>query len=407
MGTATFSFPSPYTIPSATQANVKIWVKATGDATATNDTGNTAVVGVAFMPKKRLLFEEATGTWCGWCVRGIIFMDSLWAAHPDDVNIVSVHNGDPMKSANTSATAYDALIGNMVGGFPSMIIDRREENDPSGCFTDYANEHNYYGYANMGIKATYTGGVVDATVRVQPASDLAGDYRIELIVEEDDVTGTGSGWLQHNYYAVGGPGHSSTMKNANYDFNNLPTDIPNVKFPFVARYTLPNSLNPTSGTPNGVAGSLPATMTAGSIYTFHDNSIAINSSWTASKLRTIALLIDNNPANASYGNVLNSISTKGLYVNVEEATAGVGNMTVFPNPSSSEAHVRFELTAASNVKCSVYDVMGREVFTTPSEQMAAGGHQVNFSTENLASGAYNVIIRTENGQISQHLSVIK
>ncbi len=404
LGTAPFSITPSYSVTAASQQPVKVWVKATGDANVSNDSSNTAVIGYAFAPHKHMLFEEATGTWCGWCVRGIVYMDSLGRAYPNNVNIVSVHNGDPMSSDNTSATKYDQALGGYISGYPSMVIDRRYTDDPSGCFGDYSSDNSLFGFAEMGLKYTTTGGTVNATAKVMPAMDMAGDYRLELIVTEDDVTGTGTSWDQHNYYAVGGAGHSTAMHTVGYDFNNLPSSIPGVKFPFVARTTLPADLN---ATPNGIAGSLPASMTASTVYTYTFAPVTIKSNWVASKLHVIALLIDNNSNNPTYGNVLNSISTPGLFLGLHDVNSGIQNMEVFPNPASDAAHVRFELSSASTVNFSVVDMVGREVFSAPAEKMNEGGHQINFSTADLASGIYNVIVRTENGTLSSRISIAK
>ena len=318
------------------------------------------------------------------------------------MNIVSVHNSDPMQSDNASSVAYDQLISGKISGFPSMVIDRREVSDPSNCFTDYANEGAYYGYADMGIKAKTTTGKVIASVKVKPASDMTGDYRIELIVEEDGPSGAaGSTWDQHNYYSGGGSG---AMQTIGYNFATLPNPVTGVKFPFVGRATVPANVNTT---PNGVAGSLPGTMTSGTTYTWTDSSVVIASNWVASKLRVIALLIDNTTGNTTKGQILNSISSPGLYTGVQDETMVIGNMNVFPNPTNDMAHIRFELTEATTVNFSVIDVMGRVVFSAPAEQMNAGNQQINISTADYAAGVYNVVIRTDKGQVSQHLSVIR
>ncbi len=408
LGTAPFSFTTPYTVATASQVPVKIWVTCTGETNLNNDSMNTAVIGVAFMPVKRLLFEEATGTWCGWCVRGIVYMDSLWRADSNRVNIVSVHNNDPMANMNASTTAYDSKLGTMISGYPTMVIDRRESTDPSSAFDVYSAENSVFGFADMGLKATTTGGNVNATVRINPATTLTGDYRIELVVEEDNVTSGGgalgsNGWKQHNYYAVGGSGHSTIMKTIGWDFNNLPTDITTMAYPFVARTTLPANINTT----NGIASSLPGTMAVSTFYDYTAPAIAIDPAWNASKLRVIALLIDNTTGSASFGHVLNSISSRGIYVGVSDIHAGVENLTVYPNPASNFASAKFMLSNTSTVSFSVYDMLGREVMNHAAEEMTAGGQQINFSTETLSSGVYNVVITTENGKISQHLSIVK
>ena len=57
-----------------------------------NDTLSKSIVALAFQPTKRVLFEEATGTWCQWCPRGAVYMDSLHKVYPTTAMLVAVHN---------------------------------------------------------------------------------------------------------------------------------------------------------------------------------------------------------------------------------------------------------------------------------------------------------------------------
>jgi type IX secretion system substrate protein len=413
-----FSIATPYTMTSLTAQSISVWVTTTGDGNSANDSAITSVVGVAFMPKKREVFEEGTGSWCGYCVRGLVFMDSLWKIHPDDVSIISVHdyNGyDPMAHANSSTTAYDAFISSKIGGYPSMVIDRRYTDDPSGALTDYSNDASLFGFANMGVTATTTGGNVNATVTVQPAFVMSGKYQLEMVIEEDKVTGTGSGYSQHDYYSY--QDNNAALSGCGYNFQDSLLDIAasSIKYPFVARMSVPNSL--TASTANGVVGSLPSIMHPDSAYTYTFAAVPIgtngpDNAWVAANLRVVILLIDNNPANATYGQVLNSVNSSNAafsFVNVGVANVSneIDGMKIYPNPTSGNANVVFDLKDAATVHLSIYDVTGRQLSNVPAAQMNAGHQQMNISTGNLPSGIYNVVIRTENGTISQRLSVVK
>jgi len=204
---------------------------------------------------------------------------------------------------------------------------------------------------------------------------------------------------------------SLPLYGAGFNFNDSSQVIPagHIKFPFVDRWTIPNDLVTT---PNGIASSLPSSMHAGSVYTYTDNSTTIPADWNTANLRVVAMLIDNNSANPTYGNVLNSVNTSSspyAYVNdgVKNVNAGIQNMKLFPNPAQDIAHVQFDLSDAGMVHFTIYDAVGNQVFDVPSEQMNEGGQQINFNTGNLASGIYNVVIRTENGTMSQRLSVVR
>ena len=70
-----------------------------------------------------VVIEEGTGTWCGWCIRGIVGMDIMNERYPDGSFIgMAVHSGDEMEPVNAEPVFY--LIDEWVGGYPSMIVNR-------------------------------------------------------------------------------------------------------------------------------------------------------------------------------------------------------------------------------------------------------------------------------------------
>jgi len=412
--TYNFTMTTPYAVTTLGNQAVKMWVTETGDPALTNDSMNTAVNGVAFMPTKRLMFEEATGSWCGYCVRGIVFMDSLWDIHSNQVSIVAVHdyNGyDPMAEENTATQHYDTYISSQIGGYPSIVIDRSVVDDPSGAIDDYNAMSGNFGYADMTMTATFsstTGVTVSGTVK--PALDMTGDYRVELVLTEDKVHGTTSGWSQHNYYAV--DVNNQALSGAGFNFQDSTSggvvtgDAPMyLYYKFVDRYTVPD----VSTSPNGVAGSLPATMTAGTSYPFSFSAVTSTGTqaWNYNNMRATVMLIDNTPGSQTLGQVLNSINVTNPALGVANVAAGIDEVRVFPNPTKDLAHVQFVLKNAGKVSVNVFDMLGRAVFSTPSEDMTVGGQQVNFSTAEFASGNYSVSITTETGVVTQQLSVIK
>lgn len=385
-GFATFTHSVPYSIPSTGAHNLKVWVEAAGDAAHTNDTLATTITGVGFMPAKRILAEEATGTWCVWCTRGIIYMDSIHNAHGDKFSLVAVHNDDPMM-----VPAYDTYIGNYIGGYPSMVIDRDYEADPMYLFDIYNADKDKFAFASINFStSTVTATSVQLPVTVTPAVDLSGDYRLAMVLTEDDVQGTGSGWAQGNAYS----GSATPMHNAEFNFNTLPNPVPAsiMKYDFVAR-----SINPS---PDGAPGSLPATMTAGSNYNYTFNA-PLNSGWNVSKMRAVVMLIRN-----SDGVVLNT-NTTGMALGVNDIAGNINNVSVYPNPARTQAQVKLELKEAAPVVITVSDAMGRVVYTHNNGNTAAGENFFTIPTANFAAGIYSVQVKTGTNSTVKQLSVVK
>jgi len=380
LGTASFSFTAPV---SATAANtaVKVWVELTGDAVKTNDSLSTRVAGYTTKPTKKLLYEEATGTWCGWCPRGQVYMDSIYHKYPNNVSVVAVHNGDGM-----TVSAYDSYIGTFVGGYPSMLVDRRLEADPSAAFTLYGTESTKYGLADMALTKTVSGTSATIKVDVKPTASTNADYRLVLVITEDRITG----YSQANYYSGGASG---AMKNKEFDFATLPNPVPAsiMKYDFVARGIYPS--------PTGTAGSLPATMTSGMTYSYTFPAVTID---PTKSTRAIVLLV-----NGSDESVLNTQNIYLTNVSIKEVAAGVNSIQVYPNPASEVLTTKFTLENQSNVSIEIVDMLGKVVKTIATKNLTAGTYEVPTNVAEMASGIYLVKITTDGGSITERFSIAK
>jgi hypothetical protein len=60
----------------------------------------------------------------------------------------------------------------------------------------------------------------------------------------------------------------------------------------------------------------------------------------------------------------------------------------YPNPFNPSTTIKYELPQSSEVRLSVYDMLGREVSVLVNERRNAGIHEVKFDGSNLASGVY-------------------
>lgn len=69
--------------------------------------------------RRNVVMEEKTGTWCGWCPRGIVGIDKLKSEVTDGTFIpIAVHSSDAMATASYNG------INNELSGAPSALIDR-------------------------------------------------------------------------------------------------------------------------------------------------------------------------------------------------------------------------------------------------------------------------------------------
>ena len=353
-------------------------VNGGADADMTNNSGSKSFNSLSQASTKKVIIEEGTGTWCQWCPRGAVAMDQMFQTHPNDFIGIAVHNGDPMTVA-----AYDG--GANFGGFPGCNVDRAllDQSVSASLFENYYQQR--IGLAvPAALSMTVTGTtnktiVANATFRTVFAS---ANYRLGVIIVEDNVTGTAAGYNQSNAYAGG----STPMGG----YESLPDPVPAaiMVYDHVGRALL--------GGYSGQANSVPATITDGQTvnYTF---TYAVPTTSNSANMSAVVVLIDN-----ATGEIINAEkqSISGANVNEMETIA----LNVFPNPASDQVNVTFE-GENTDYSISLMDIQGR-VISSREIANASGEQLVSFSTENVAKGSYIVTV-TSNGATTTKNVVIK
>lgn len=78
-----------------------------------------SVAAVNFIPAHRILLEEGTGMWCGYCPLGMLATEHLNELYPDTVIAVTVHHDDVLCD-----TDYDKALGFMNFRQGSLTVRR-------------------------------------------------------------------------------------------------------------------------------------------------------------------------------------------------------------------------------------------------------------------------------------------
>ncbi len=397
MANAAFTIPTAYA-PAAGPHNMKVWVELTGDSNHNDDTLATVLTGADFMPVHKVTFEEETGTWCGWCVRGFVFLDSIaHSSYGANCELIAVHDADPM-----TVTAYDAGATTMPGfsGFPSIEVDRKVIDDPSYIFDEYTAHIGDFGIADITVTPSFNWATRALTVSAAahfavPVAPATGAYNLALVIVEDSVHNTSGGtWDQHNYYSF--QSQNIALSGAGHNFQTDPQVIPSAQmwYNYVGEAIL--------GSYTGTSGSIPVTVVSGATqnYTFPAYSVPAGSNPV--HMRAIVMLI-----NTTTGQIVNSNHGVLSPTGVTEISNSVAGFNVYPNPFSTTSNVNFNLKNESNVTVTVGDVLGQTVMNVFSGTMAQGDHSIAVNGTNLPAGIYFVTLKAGENTMTQKISIIK
>lgn len=75
-------------------------------------------------------------------------------------------------------------------------------------------------------------------------------------------------------------------------------------------------------------------------------------------------------------------------VGIESITQASNSLNIYPNPVTRECTITCNLLKNENVTVTVFDNMGRMVYSKDHGQMAKGVQNINFNADNLNSGVY-------------------
>ena len=226
---------------------------------------------------QRVLLEQHTGTWCGWCPDGTVVVEEILDLYGDQVIGVKVHNGDAM------VIPEQAVIANALGltGFPTASINRKRFGDSVflGRGTWRAScEALMQQRASAEVDCFYTLDKGARVVTIQVAANIVEPMDVPLrfnaFIVEDDVVGSGYGYDQSNYLSS----RSGYEDNPYYD---QPSSISGYHHMSVVRTML--------GGAWGVAGDLPASVAAGEFYT-HEFEAQIDEDWDMDHLYFVGVL---------------------------------------------------------------------------------------------------------------------
>ncbi|MFT4759510.1 MAG: hypothetical protein ACI9XO_002289 [Paraglaciecola sp.] len=371
----TFTHSTTYDIPAGYNPLTMTISNPNGvvDPNMDDNSGEIETRGVVPAVGRKVVIEEGTGTWCPWCPRGEVFLGIMHDRYPERFIGIAVHNGDPMTVAE-----YDSGLG--ISGFPNMS-NERTENFGFGVIADV--EDRFFDRVEMAppalveSAATYDAATGDLTVSSQAiiTDAVPANHRLAVVLVEDGVTGTSSGYAQTNNYAGGANGPMG-------GYENLPSTVPasQMVYDHVGRVLV--------GGFGGDASSLPDGGVAGEEFVHTFATVNIPADYDLDEMNVVTLLLNGsgNIINAEYQTLQEALDNQLVGTN-EQFDNSLAK--VYPNPFSDVVNIQLNLETAADVNVRVMNAVG-QVVATQQYNNVVGNRVIPFNGSNLANGVYTI-----------------
>ncbi len=167
------------------------------------------VASIANSAEKRCLLEIHTGAWCGWCPGGTVVLDELQAANPGKIIGVKYHQKDGMQ-LDDGVRMYQFFVGT---GVPTGSVDRIPWDAGTGNTIIMLGTNNWKqttdiilgseALADVSLSWKFNEGTqkITGTVSCTILKDLAAQLAFQVLICENNVTGSGSKFDQKNYFS--------------------------------------------------------------------------------------------------------------------------------------------------------------------------------------------------------------
>lgn len=314
-GKTAFTLDTPLHIERNQTIDYDAWIKCDGDSTGISSK-------VSAYPLK-LVSEEVTGTWCGYCIRGIVGMKTMNDKYPDTFIGIAIHNDSNTKWPDAMATGvedYHDYIYNSCGitGYPHCVFSRNPNYsiDPQymeKCYTAIMSEAD--NYTGIELKAQYNKntGKIDTNTDIYFAKKQSNtNYKLAYVIVENNVHRTHaelglaenepSGYDQNNYYGNNAQG----VEMGGYEKMGSTVRAEQIWYNDVARSIYP--------TPQGEEGIIPADIAEGDHFSNEVSLDIPTNVLNSANTEVIVLLLEKN------GIIVNAdkVKIEGIETGIEE-----------------------------------------------------------------------------------------
>ncbi len=406
--TRTVNHPNFWNITVAGTYNITVGVSLPNgeeDPTPDDNSLSSALVALGFIPEKKIVLEEYTSNTCGYCPWGHLYLDQV-VNQNEDVIPIAVHGEMAGPSDLDIPEGVQAMQGLGLNAFPQLSVNRYKMpwawitgigvEDANGSYG--VNIWNQAVNENRNVPSPASVSIFEQqfdpttrqfriTVRGEFYAEITDDFRFNVFLVENNVTGTGSGYDQTNY-----------MNNqSNTPFYNLGNPIVGYNHKHVLRAMLGGSW--------GTAQSIPATVTPGTQYE-RTYTFTIPETWKANDITVVPVIMRFNQdrlkrpiLNATNNRLTNNITPTGGDITITTTTTGDGaycpgesftlNIDVDGEPAQGNTY-QVQLSSPSGAFASPTIIAtpagsGNVTITLPIDLEPSANYQVRVAASNPVS----------------------
>jgi hypothetical protein len=327
---------------------------------------------------------------------------------------IAVHNGDPMVDPD-----YDNGMAPYIGGYPSGLVDRGPDIDPSDFKQDFLQRIVIPPSGIITNGAELNGNVLNVSLTVEFQTAVSGNYKLACVIVEDSVTGTTPDYYQANAYSGGGAGPLVDVDGT--DWANMPSNVPasQMVYRHVARGIAPSF----AGDP------LPLTAYNIGAQEFITLTFILDPSWDQSQISIVGMLFDDqgNIDNASSSKLYDAINNvtsctpswdcingacvdpgtgQGIYASLTACQGnclitsvyaqGIESLMIYPNPADKIVNIQFSTIVKQSIKIRLISTLGEIIFIE-NLQNYSGDYSKKINLEGYSKGIYFIKIISEKG----------
>jgi hypothetical protein len=214
---------------------------------------------------------------------------------------------------------------------------------------------------------------------------------VNLVLTEDGVKGTGSGYNQANAYAGGAAGPMG-----GYEILANPVPAASMVYDHVGRFL--------TGVQKTTENSLDGPYTNGESVVMNF-SFTIPQSMNIEKFNIVPVLLSGSGYQNAALSTIEDAYANGFVVSSEDIFVSE-SFQAYPNPASDEFYVDFQVKKTSDVVIELTDITGKLIQRKAYPQMN-GDYTLPIQTHQWAPGMYFVTVRSQDDMITKKIFVSK